>query len=590
MLIKYSFATIKLNYLYVSHTLRKKLRLKYKILILHIFIVSLTLLFMFLIYDSYKLNQNHTYENQIKQIVTINKEFMNNNLEYVKKEVKKTEPLFLMMEDEFNQIMIDSSTNVMHLKEKLSRSFALNKQQISLEVFILNKDYKIIHSTNPFDINYNISINKNEKNTLDLITEPYRLKQSRGIFFDSFDESIKKYAFLKLKDSSYLGISIVFPFSKKHKEAFKNLVLSLHTKLDYRYVIRDENDFDYTMRLMMSKNKFTSRAKYYEENYKNKAKSLKDLAFIKAAKQGKEYSVVNNNILYTYVPLLKKDNGTLALFADIVLEIESDTSYEKAFFQKTYKHVVYFILMHIAMIIMIFYFTTSYHNLEKNLKKAIVKNQDRVKYNKNFIANMVHQIRTPLAVIMSNLSLLEYFNKGENKYAHQINASITILSHSFENLSYINSYESLLYKDKRVNLSDYLKTRVSYFDCAANANKMNLITNISDNIFLTINEIELERILDNTITNAIKYSYFKKDSYITLKKNASGAIMSFKNHGYKIENEAMLFQKKVQENNPECLHLGLYVVGLIAKKYDIQIVFTREEEFNIFEYHFKIID
>ena len=566
------------------------MRLKYKILILHMFIVCLTLLFMFLIYDSYKLNQNHTYENQINQIVSINKEFMDNNLQYVKNEVDKTKSLFLMIENEFKYLSIDTNTNMNVIKDKLSKQFELEKKELSLEVFVLNKNYKIMDSSNSFDVGYDISINKNEKNTLDSIVQIDELKESPGVFFDSFGQTIKKYAFLKLKDSSFLGISILFKFSKKHKEAFKNLVLSLHTKLDYRYVINDTNNIDYTMGLFMNADEFSSRAEYYERLYKNKKELLKDLPFIKASKLGESYSIKRENTLYTYVPLLKKDNKLLPLFADVVLEIESDTSYEKVFFKETYTHIIYFVLMHILMIVMIFYFTTSYHKLEMDLKKAILNNQNLVKYNKNFIANMVHQIRTPLAVIMSNLSLFEYFNKHESKYSNQINASITTLSNSYENLSYINSYDSLAYKDKRINLSDFLKTRVSYFDSAANANKMNLITNINDNIFFTINDIELERIIDNTITNMIKFSYFEEDAYITLKKNPYGAIITFKNRGHEIENKEMLFQKKVKEKNQERLHLGLYVVNLIAKRYDIKIVFKREDDFNIFEYHFQNID
>ena len=566
------------------------MRLKYKILILHMFIVCLTLLFMFLIYDSYKLNQNHTYENQINQIVSINKEFMDNNLQYVKNEVDKTKSLFLMIENEFKYLSIDTNTNMNVIKDKLSKQFELEKKELSLEVFVLNKNYKIMDSSNSFDVGYDISINKNEKNTLDSIVQIDELKESPGVFFDSFGQTIKKYAFLKLKDSSFLGISILFKFSKKHKEAFKNLVLSLHTKLDYRYVINDTNNIDYTMGLFMNADEFSSRSEYYERLYKNKKELLKDLPFIKASKLGEAYSIKRENTLYTYVPLLKKDNKLLPLFADVVLEIESDTSYEKVFFKETYTHIIYFVLMHILMIVMIFYFTTSYHKLEMDLKKAILNNQNLVKYNKNFIANMVHQIRTPLAVIMSNLSLFEYFNKHESKYSNQINASITTLSNSYENLSYINSYDSLAYKDKRINLSDFLKTRVSYFDSAANANKMNLITNINDNIFFTINDIELERIIDNTITNMIKFSYFEEDAYITLKKNPYGAIITFKNRGHEIENKEMLFQKKVKEKNQERLHLGLYVVSLIAKRYDIKIVFKREDDFNIFEYHFQNID
>lgn len=568
------------------------MRLTYKILILHIFTVSLTLLFMFLIYDSYKLNQNNTYKNQIKQVVTLNKEFMNKNILYVKKEVNKIKPLFLMIEQELKTLAIDKNINILELQEKLSKQFDLNKKQLSLEVFVLDKDYKIINSSNSFDIGYDISINKNEKNTLDMSTKKNVLRQSAGVFFDAFDQNIKKYAFFKLNDSSYLGISIIFNFSQKHKEAFNNLVLSLHSKLNYRYVINDTNNVDYTMALFINKNDFSSRAKYYEKVYEkvyeNKNKSPRDLSFIKASKEGELYNIQKENILYTYVPLLNKDNKTLALFADVVLEIQSDTLYENIFFQKTYKHIIYFILMHLFMVLMIFYFTTTYYNLEKDLKKAIIKNQDLVKYNKNFIANMVHQIRTPLAVIMSNLSLLEYFTDDKNKYSNQINASITTLSNSYENLSYINSYDLLLYKNKRINISDFLKNRVSYFDCTANANKMNLITNISDNIFLNINDIEFECIVDNTITNSIKYSYFKENIYITLKKNQSNVILSFKNRGYEIENKETLFQKKKKEKNQENLHLGLYVINLIAKKNDIKIIFKREKDFNIFEYHFKI--
>ena len=545
---------------------------------------------MFLIYDSYKLNQNNTYDKQIKQIVVINKEFMNNNLQYIKKEVKQTEAIFLKIENELKKMYIDDNTNVINVKDELSNQFDLKKQELSLEVFKINKDYKIIDSSNTFDINYYISINKNEKKTLSKISKVHVLKQSPGVFFDAFDQTIKKYAFFKLKDSSYLGISIIFEFSKKHKEAFKNLVISLHTKLNYRYVIRDSNKVDYTMKFFMRADEFSSRAEYYEKLYKNKKQSLIDLAFIKASKEGKFHSIEKDNKLYTYVPLLKKDNELLPLFADIVLEIESDISSEKLFFQKTYKYVIYFVLMHILMILVIFYFITSYQNIEKDLKKAILKNKNLVKYNKNFISNMVHQIRTPLAVIMSNLSLLEYFNNDKNKYAHQINASITTLSNSYENLSYINSYDSLLYKNKRIDLSDFLKKRVSYFDAAANANKMNLITNINDNIFFTINDLELERIIDNTITNAIKYSYFQKDTYITLKKNSIASVISFKNQGYKIKNEEMLFEKKEKEENQERLNLGLYVVSLIAKKHNIKIVFRRENDFNLFEYHFKNTD
>ena len=566
------------------------MRLKYKILTLHIFIVCLTMLFMFLIYDSYRLNQNNTHENQIKQIVTINKEFMTNNLQYAKYEVEKTKPLFNNIEKQLQKIDIYSDIDMFELNQNLSHQFKLNRKNLSLSTFILDENYKIIQSSNPFDINYNIAINTNEKNTLDHITHFNTLNQSNGVFFDAFDQKIKKFAFMKLKDSTFLGIAMVFDFSKQHEKAFKNLVISLHSKLNYRYVIKDSNNQDYTMNFYLNPKEFQSRAHYYKNLYNQNTKSVKELGFIEASLQKEVYSIEKNNILYTYATLLKKNNSILPLMGDVVLEIESDTSSEKIFFKKTYQHIIYFIIMHILMVSMIFYFTTKYHILERSLKKAIQKNKDLVKYNKNFIANMVHQIRTPLSVIMSNLSLLEYFNKDYNKYSNQINASITTLSNSYENLSYINSYDSLLYKHNQMNLSDFLKIRVAYFDSTASANQMNLITNINDNIYFDINDIELERIFDNTITNAIKYSYCEENIFITLKKSPNEIIFSVKNRGAKIENETMLFEKKPKVQNQERLYLGLYVVSLISKKYNIKTVFKRDNEFNIFEYHFNNIN
>lgn len=563
------------------------MRLKYKILILHIFIIYLTLLFMFLIYDSYKLNQNNRYENQINQIITINKEFMNTNLSFVNGEVQKLEPLFLMIEKTLNATHRNLNMDVLKLKEYFDKELDLKKRQLSMEVFRLNKNYKIVQSSNSFDLGYDISVNENEKNTLDMISAVNEMKQSKGVFFDSFDQTIKKYAFLKLDDSSFIGVSLIFEFSKKHKESFNNLVQSLHSKLNYQYVITNTNGSYYTMPLFINKDSYKSRAEYYKSLESKKEKSLQELSFIESSKQRQIYSMKKENSLYTYIPLLEKNNLTLPIFADVILEIKSDTSYENDFFQKTYDHIVYFVLIHIVMIMMIFYFTTSYQNLETNLKRAIHKNHELIKYNKNFVANMVHQIRTPMAVIMSNLSFLEYFSNDKNRHSLQINASITTLSNSYENLSYINSAESLLYKKKRINLSEFLKNRVSYFDSAADASQINLITNIGEDVFFEINDIELERIFDNNIINMVKYSYPHRDAYVTLKKDSLGVTISFKNFGCKITNEKILFEKIIEQEDRKQVCLGLCIVKMVTNKYNIDVMYKRENDFNIFEYHFK---
>lgn len=61
------------------------------------------------------------------------------------------------------------------------------------------------------------------------------------------------------------------------------------------------------------------------------------------------------------------------------------------------------VLFYISQIIMIF----KNYAQEEKIKDLTVNNENLLAENKQFIADMVHQIRTPLTVIMANTSLLE---------------------------------------------------------------------------------------------------------------------------------------------------------------------------------------
>ena len=109
---------------------------------------------------------------------------------------------------------------------------------------------------------------------------------------------------------------------------------------------------------------------------------------------------------------------------------------------------------------------------------------------------MVHQIRTPFAVIMTNISILEMLiGKNIQKYTTQINASINLLTNSYENLSYFISSSSLNYKKRRINLSNFIIERVNFFDQIANANNKNIIITIDNDIFIKIIDINLDRFI-----------------------------------------------------------------------------------------------
>ena len=127
---------------------------------------------------------------------------------------------------------------------------------------------------------------------------------------------------------------------------------------------------------------------------------------------------------------------------------------------------------------------TKEHTAQKELESLYQKLQNQIEHNqlllnenKQFIADMVHQIRTPLTVIMTNTSLIEM--KSDLKlsaYTTQINSAINMLSNSYEDLSYIISNDTIEYKPIEINLTKFLHDRVDFFEVIAQANNKTIST------------------------------------------------------------------------------------------------------------------
>jgi signal transduction histidine kinase len=210
--------------------------------------------------------------------------------------------------------------------------------------------------------------------------------------------------------------------------------------------------------------------------------------------------------------------------------------------------------------------------------------------NKRFIADTVHQIRTPLTNIMMNNEMIKLIQKDEvtSEYIDQINASINMLSNSYEDLAYITSYGTIEYKPAPLSLTTILEKRIRFFATISKVNFKELRFDIEKNLIIQINEIEIERIIDNNLTNDIKYGTVHQPITIILMKKENQIIVEFKSYGNPIKNKVDIFEKNYRENESKRgLGLGLNMVKTICKKYDIQYKVVYEEGQNIFHYIFK---
>ncbi len=229
---------------------------------------------------------------------------------------------------------------------------------------------------------------------------------------------------------------------------------------------------------------------------------------------------------------------------------------------------------------------------EEQIKKLIRLNQDLLEENKQFIADMVHQIRTPLTVIMTNTSLLEMKHAlHDSTYIKQIHSAINVLSNSYEDLAYIISNNALTYKPVNIHLSRFVQERIDFFEVIAQVNQKTFITDIDEDLWINMNDTELERIVDNNLSNAIKHSKDQSDITVSLKAEDDRIILTFVSEGKPIRNTEMIFDKNYTENHSakRSLGLGLHMVKSICKKNGIAYAAASENNINRFSYVFKHI-
>ena len=99
---------------------------------------------------------------------------------------------------------------------------------------------------------------------------------------------------------------------------------------------------------------------------------------------------------------------------------------------------------------------------------------------------------------------------------------------------------------------------------------------------------DLTRLIDNNISNTIKYSFSDTTIEIEILENKDEVTIVFSNKGNSIENTSEIFNRFYRESNVRGgFGLGLNIVKYICDKYDIKIDVKSNENINAFSYTLK---
>lgn len=228
-----------------------------------------------------------------------------------------------------------------------------------------------------------------------------------------------------------------------------------------------------------------------------------------------------------------------------------------------------------------------YEEQSKKLEEQIAYSKNLLASHRQFLRYTVHEMNTPLSVIMNNIELHE-MEFGKSRYLENIEVGLKSIFSLYDDLSYLVKKDHLPSLKHCIDLADYLRSRINFFAQVVHKAKSHFIFESNDSYApIVFNETKLQRIIDNNLTNAIKYTYEHNPIHIILHVTDKECTFSISSHSRKIQEPNKVFEEYYRENS---IHygfgLGLTLVKSICDEEGVKISLHSDEEKTIFSYQF----
>ncbi len=231
--------------------------------------------------------------------------------------------------------------------------------------------------------------------------------------------------------------------------------------------------------------------------------------------------------------------------------------------------------------------TQDYEEQAQTLEAEKRYSQQLLESQKIFLRHAIHEINTPLSVIMNNIELFE-LEYGSHTYLSNIEAAMKNIYGIYDDLGYLVNKDRVSYPRKKIALIDFIRSRIAFFSVVAQqANLSFEFHQTCEEPELFMNETKLQRIIDNNITNAIKYTKTDEKIIISLENTPDDCILTFKSSSLLIRDIEKIFNAYYRENmTKDGLGLGLNLVRQICDEESIRIEVDSTEKCTSFRYYF----
>lgn len=425
-------------------------------------------------------------------------------------------------------------------------------------IYITDENLKIVNTTFKPDLGFDLNFAKKE-------FDKHKKENIIGIsapIFETYSKNFFSFTDSYLKNSSRLmQVSYRYDHTNKFQEDIEDIISENKIIADSNAYIVFEDGYvsAFMFKEFESKKINTKDIEDTISNAKRLSLKLKNLNLHieKTFFNNKEYK----NYYFRHENSIFKD-------AKIVYSVKFD----QTILEKEIKTINILTIFLVTIFLLSIYFLLKMRDKELSLTQK-----------DTFIKYSVHEIKTPLSIISLNNQLREK-TLGEDKYTKKINSAIKTLKNSYEDMSFFISQDYIDYDKEIINLKELLKNRVEYFNSIAIEQGRKIALKTNNDLLLDISKTEISRLIDNNLSNAIKYSKVKSTIKVELIDNS----LSFSSQGKIIEDTRMIFEKYKRYDNSTGGHgLGLSIVNDVALKNNISIDVSSKNDLNIFKYTFN---
>lgn len=260
-----------------------------------------------------------------------------------------------------------------------------------------------------------------------------------------------------------------------------------------------------------------------------------------------------------YIHLIKEPESYYLGSKYVIVEIEDDNIW---FANIKYKMLFWFLFSFI-LLLFVGYFIA---------KLFLKPMRESIQMLDRFIKDTTHELNTPIAAILSNIQMINKDNIDEKlaKKINRIEIGAKTISNIYEDLTFVSLNNQIISNNEKLNFSQILNQRVDFFKSIANSKQIEFILDIKENVFIVCDIKKLSKLIDNILSNAIKYNKFQGFIKVTLKDKI--LIIEDSGKGMSKDNLSNLFTRyKRFDKSIGGFGIGLNIVSLIAKEYDLKI-------------------